>query len=123
MVRISLPHSAQQQIGRAGAAMAGLGRRHSQHMLPELRLLQPARNRTLEDSRPIGSEASTGDDQDAAASGVARTANKRGERPMSLGLRHSVQVETCLDLVQTTFQSLRICPVDPGEAIKRQWRI
>jgi hypothetical protein len=37
---------------------------------------------------------------------------------MRLGLSHSVQIETCLDLVQTTLQTLSICPVDPGVAIQ-----
>ena len=37
---------------------------------------------------------------------------------MSLGLGHSVQIETCLDLVQAALQPLGICAVDPGKAIK-----
>ena len=48
---------------------------------------------------------------------------KAAECPMRLGLRHSVQIETCLDLVQTTLQPLSICPIDAGETIKSQRRI
>ncbi len=37
---------------------------------------------------------------------------------MRLGLRHSVQIETCLNLVHSALQPLGICAVDPGIAIE-----
>ena len=39
---------------------------------------------------------------------------------MRLGLSHSVQIEACLDPVQTALQSFSVGPVDPGKTIK--WR-
>ena len=39
---------------------------------------------------------------------------------MCLGLGHSVQIETCFDLVQPTLQPLGICAVDPGKTVERR---
>ena len=92
-------------------------------MLPQLRLLQPPRNGAFEDARAVGTKAPSGDDEHTAVAGIAGVADESSECPMSLGLRHAVQIETCLDLVQTTLQPLSICPIDAGETIKSQWRI
>ena len=39
---------------------------------------------------------------------------------MCLGLGQSVQIEACIDLVQTTLQPLGICAVDPGKTVERR---
>ena len=39
---------------------------------------------------------------------------------MCTGLGQSVQVEACIDFVQTTLQPLGICAVDPGKTVKRR---
>ena len=100
--RIRSPQPAQQQIGSAAATVARLGQRHCEYMLPQLRLLQPPRNRALENSRPLRAEPSSGDNQHTATSGGARAPDKGGEFLMSLGLCQSMQIEPCLDFVQTT---------------------
>ena len=43
---------------------------------------------------------------------------------MRLGLSHSVQIEACLDPVQTALQSFSVGPVDPGKTIEGRngWR-
>src|SRR5947209_4708815 len=47
----------QQQIGGTGTPVLRLGRRDRQDVPPQLRLLQPARNRTLEDAGPALAES------------------------------------------------------------------
>jgi hypothetical protein len=41
---------------------------------------------------------------------------------MRLGLRHSMQIESCLDFVQTALQPLGVGAVDSREAIERRCR-
>ena len=48
----------------------------------------------------------------------ARRGDKGSERPMRLGLSHSVKIETCLDPVQTALQPLGVGPVDAGKTIE-----
>jgi hypothetical protein len=49
--------------------------------------------------------------------------DKDGERAMRLGLRHPVQIQSCLDLVKTAFEPLGVGAIDPDEAIERRgWR-
>ena len=62
------------------------------------------------------------DDEQTALSRLMGSRDKGGECSMSLGLRHSMQIESCLDCVQTALQPLGVGAVDPGEAIERRWR-
>ena len=39
---------------------------------------------------------------------------------MRLGLGHSVQIEACLDPVQTALQPFGVGAVDPGKAVERR---
>ena len=56
--------------------MVGLGRRHGEHVLPQLRLLQPPRNRAFEDARAVGTKAPPGDDEHTAVAGIAGVADE-----------------------------------------------
>ena len=84
--------TAQQQIGGAGTPVMGLRRGSREDLPPQLRLLQPARNRTLEDAQLVLAETSPGDDEHATPSGVARRGDEARECPMRLGLGHSVKI-------------------------------
>src|SRR5262249_17895668 len=81
-----------------------------------------ARERILEDPRAVRTEPASGNDQHTPTSGIARPADESGERLISLGLCHSMQIETCLNSVQSTLQPLGICPIYPGKSVKcRRW--
>jgi hypothetical protein len=41
---------------------------------------------------------------------------------MRVGLGHSMQIEACLDFVQTALETLGVCAVYPGEAVE-SWRL
>jgi hypothetical protein len=49
--------------------------------------------------------------------------NKSGERAMSLGLCHSMQIKPAFDRVETALQPLGTGPVYPGEAVEGRWLI
>src|SRR5215469_18526056 len=102
--------------------MARLRGRDCQDLPPQHGLFEPSRNRAFQNARTVGTEASTGDDQDTAKSRIARGMNKCEECTMRLGLRHAVQVETRLDPVEAALQPLGVGAVDPGEAIKSRGR-
>ena len=102
--------------------MARLRGRDCQELPPQHGLFEPSRNRAFQHARPVGTETSTGDDQDTAKSGIARGMNKCEECTMRLGLRHAVQVEARLDPVEAALQPLGVGAVDPGEAIKSRGR-
>src|SRR6202030_249979 len=93
--------AAQQQISRPGPPVLRLSRRDREDVAPQLRLLQPARNRTLEDARPARAKSPPGDDEHATPSRGACRCDEGGEFPMSLGLGHPVKIEAYLDPVQT----------------------
>ena len=44
--------------------------------------------------------------------------DERGERVMSLGLGHAVQIETGLDRMEATLQPFGIGPVDPSKMVQ-----
>ena len=87
-------------------------------MPPQPRLFEPPRHRELEDSRPGPTEAPPGDDKNAAPTGITRLMDKSGERVMSLGLGHSVQIEPAFDRTETALQPFGIGAVYPGEAVR-----
>jgi len=90
---------------------------------PQLRLFQPSRHRFLENPGPARTQSSSRDDEHAAPSGIVGSRDKSGERVMRLGLRHPVQIQSCLDLAKTALEPLGIGAIDPGEAIERRsWR-
>jgi hypothetical protein len=109
---------AQQEIGGAGTPMARLGRGDREYMPPQFRRLQPAWNRAFYDPRSARPKSAPGDDKNAPPSRIARRSDEGGEFPMRLGLGQSVQIETCLDFVQTTFQPLGVRAVDPGKVVE-----
>jgi hypothetical protein len=94
-----------------------LGRRDREDVPPQLRFLQPARNRTLEDARPALAEPAPSDDEHATPSYGPRGRDESKEGPMRLGLGHSVKIEACLDLVQTALQPFGVGAVNPGKTI------
>lgn len=97
-----------------------LRRRDCEDVPPQLRLFQPARNRSLEDARPALPESPPGDDQHAAPSRGARRRDEGGECLMRLGLGHAVKIKACLDPVQPALQPFGIGAVDPGKTIERR---
>src|SRR5205807_9080103 len=101
----------------AATAVMRLGRSGRENLPAQLRFFEPARNRTLEHSRPALAESSPGDDEHAAPARGARGLDKAGECPMRLGLGHPMQVEACLDPVQTAPPPFGIGAVDPGKAV------
>jgi hypothetical protein len=113
-----LSAAAQQQVSCAGATVLRLRRRDRQDMPPQLRLLQPARNRALQDPRPVRAESSSGDDENAAVPGITRRQDKIGEGPMRFGLGPSMQIEACLDLVPAALQPFGIGSVDAREPVE-----
>lgn len=104
--------------------MLRLGRRDREDVPSQLRFLQPAWNRTLEDAKPALAKSPPGNDEDAAPSRRARRGDEGEECPMRLGLCHPVKIEACLDLVQTALQSLSVGTIDPGKTIegRQRWR-
>lgn len=102
--------------------MARLGWRNCKDQSPQLWLFEPPRKRPFEDPRPAGTQPPSGDDEQAAPSGLVGSRDKGGQCSMGLGLRHSMQIESCLDFVQTALQPLGVGAVDPGEAIEARWR-
>jgi len=108
---------AQQRVGRTAAPIARLRRGYRKDMPPQPRLFEPPRHRELEDSRPGPTEAPPGDDKNAAPTGITRLMDKSGERVMSLGLGHSVQIEPAFDRVETALQPFGTGAVYPGEAV------
>src|SRR5216683_3815846 len=60
-VRRVSPVPVQQQVDRAGTSVVWLGRCNREDMPPQLRFLQPPRNRALEHPRPAWAESPPGD--------------------------------------------------------------
>jgi len=114
--------AAEQQIERAGTAMAWLSRRDCQDLPAQFRLLEPPRDRGFEDPRSVRTEPSSGNDEDATPAHVAGGLDEDRERAMGFGLGHSVQVEARLDGMATPPQPFGIGSVDPGKVVeRRQW--
>ena len=111
--------ASQQQIACPRTPVLWLRRRDREDLPPQLRLLQPARNRTLEDARPALPEAPPGDDEHATPSRGARRGDEARECPMRLGLGHSMKIQACLDPVQTALQPFGVGAVDPSKTIER----
>src|SRR5205807_1152072 len=111
------PMPAEEQIERARAPIPRPRRRDRKDLSSQPLLFEPSRHRKLEHPWPAGTEAPAGDDQNTAPPGVVRPVNERGEHAMRFGLGHPVQIEPCLDRVETTLQSLCVGPIDPGEAV------
>ena len=117
------PGPAQEDVGSAGASVPRLGWCDGEDPPPQLPLFQPSRNRSLEDPGPARTQSSSRDDEHAAPSGTVGSRDKSGERAMRHGLRHPVQIQSCLDLAKTALEPLGIGAIDPGEAIERcSWR-
>lgn len=114
--------AAKQQIGGPGTPVLRLRRRDREDVPPQLRFLQPARNRTLEDARPALPEPPPSDDEYATPSDGPRACDEGKKGPMRLGLGHSVKIKACLDLVQTALQPFGVGTVNPGKAIERWQR-
>ena len=102
--------------------MLRLRRRDRQDLPPQLRLLQPARNRTLEDARPALPEPPPGDDEHATPRRGARRGDEGRKGSMRLGLGHPVKIEACLYPVQTALQPFGVGAVDPGKTVERRQR-
>ena len=102
--------------------MARLRGRDRQELPPQHGLFEPSRNRAFQHARPVGTEASTGDDQDTAKSRIARGMNKCSEGAVRLGLGHTMQVEASFDPMVAALQPLGVGAVNPGEAIKSRGR-
>jgi hypothetical protein len=94
---------AQQQVGCARTTVARLGGCPREDMTSQLGLFQPTRNQALEDPRPVWAKSSPGNDENASAARITRRPEEGGKLPMRFGLRHSMQVKTCFDIVQTAF--------------------
>src|SRR5437763_13958999 len=88
--------AAQQQISGAGTPVMGLRWGDREDVSPQLPFLEPARNRSLEDARPTLPEPPPGYHEHATPSSGTRSRDESEEGRMRLGLRHSVQIETCL---------------------------
>jgi|SRR5690242_4291807 hypothetical protein len=97
-----------------------LGLSDRENLPPQLGFFEPSRNRALENSRAALAETSPGDDEHAAPSRIARPRNERGQSPVRVGLRHSVQIKACFDFLQTTLQPFRAGAVDSGKAVERR---
>ena len=100
--------------------MLRLRRCDREDLPPQLRFLQPARNRTLEDARPALAKSPPSDDEHAPPSRRARRRDEGTEGPMRLGLGHSVKIEAGLDTVHTALQPFGVGAVDPSETIERR---
>lgn len=100
--------------------MMGLRRRDGEDMPPQLGLFEPARNRSLEDTRPALPEPPPSDHEHATSSSGPRRRDEGKEGAMRLGLSHSVEIEACLYFVQTALQPFRVGAIDPGKAIERR---
>jgi hypothetical protein len=112
--------TSQQQIGGSRTPVLRLGRRDREDVPSQLRFLQPAWNRTLEDAKPALAKSPPGDHEHATPSRRARRGDEGGKCRMRLGLCQSVKIEACLDPVQTALQSLSVGAVDPGKTIERR---
>lgn len=104
--------------------MTRVGRCDRKDLPAQLRLFQPSRKRAPEDPRPTRTQSASRDDEHTAPSCRVRDCDEGRQRPVRLGLCHSVQVESRLDFVQTALEPLSIGAVYPGEAIKwrERWR-
>ena len=121
--RFGSPRPAQEDVGSAGASVPRLGWCDGEDPPSQLRLFKPSRNRSLEDPWPARTQSSSRDDKHAATSSIVGSHDKSGERTMRLGLRHPVQIQSCLDLAKTALEPLSVGAIDPGEAIERRsWR-